>query len=526
MNLRKWLTALSYKAACAGLVLAMGFTAFLPGMAEASTLVFTTEGDGTLIDQDLDGDSNFSLFFGTALTEEIEFDTANDRFNISNDVRVEGDVTATGAVNGADANFTGNADIQGNVSNSTGNLTLNDAVDVTGALDVAGNITDASDDTVTIDDNAVVTGTSDLQGNVSNSTGDITLDDNVDITQGLDVQGGDITLQNDDSIQNTSAGTITINATDTNVTDLNVGDELDVTGATTLNTLDVSGNITDASDDTVTVDDNLDVTGTTSLDGNTTVETGANFTVTDGTSTFGGALDVNSTSDFSGDITLSNDAQIINLRAGNAATAGAPACADASDLGRIFYDTDTEELKYCQDTGAGFAYVSTATSGTANVNSTFIPEFGSLVTTPDGTNNRGTLIADFDDTENHNYYRWTTRQNSLNDYDLVLNWKVPENFSAFQATPIVMSMKTNTATITDNQIDIVGEDTAGSALVLTGASDLATAAATWEDKNIGITGGTFTPGELINLRLKVQADNSNTGQTYIGPIKINYVESN
>ena len=134
------------------------------------------------------------------------------------------------------------------------------------------------------------------------------------------------------------------------------------------------------------------------------------------------------------------------------------------------------------------------------------------------------MRAEFDDTADHGFYLWNTRRTALHDYDLVLQWKVPENFDSFQANPVTVTFKTATTTLTDNQIDITGEDTAGTALTLTTATDLVGAAAdTWEDQSVGITGGTFTPGELINLKFKVQADNTNTGETYLGPVKINYV---
>jgi len=62
----------------------------------------------------------------------------------------------------------------------------------------------------TINGNLVVTGTSDVQGNVADSSGDLTIADNVAVTGTLDVQGGAITLQNDEMIGNATNGVVTI----------------------------------------------------------------------------------------------------------------------------------------------------------------------------------------------------------------------------------------------------------------------------------------------------------------------------
>lgn len=81
----------------------------------------------------------------------------------------------------------------------------------------AANVTQSGP--LTVSNNLIVTGTSDLQGNVSDSGGDLTIADNAAITGTLDVQGGDITLENDETIGNSTDGTIAL------------GGAVDVTGA-------------------------------------------------------------------------------------------------------------------------------------------------------------------------------------------------------------------------------------------------------------------------------------------------------
>ncbi len=156
----------------------------------------------------------------------------------SGNITAGGNLVAVGNLSGVDLAATGNAAIGGTLGvtgattlttlnatgavdfdttlNVDGDTTLIGTLDVTGAtalvstLDAQGDISDSLGD-LTINDNLVVTGTSDLQGNVSNSIADLTLDDAVDITGNLDAQG---TISN-------STGNVAIN------------DNTDVTGAIT-----------------------------------------------------------------------------------------------------------------------------------------------------------------------------------------------------------------------------------------------------------------------------------------------------
>jgi hypothetical protein len=74
-------------------------------------------------------------------------------------------------------------------------------------------------------------GTVDMLGNLADSGGNLTVADSLDVTAGLDVQGGNITLQNDETISNSSNGVIDLTATTINaVGNLASTDGLDVAG--------------------------------------------------------------------------------------------------------------------------------------------------------------------------------------------------------------------------------------------------------------------------------------------------------
>lgn len=97
--------------------------------------------------------------------------------------------------------ITGDMDIQGSISDSTGPVVINDTLSISdptglaitiGGLTLYGSISNpygAMPKPVTIDDELAVTGNTDLQGELSNSTGDLAINDNVviDTTKTLTV---------------------------------------------------------------------------------------------------------------------------------------------------------------------------------------------------------------------------------------------------------------------------------------------------------------------------------------------------
>ncbi len=101
-------------------------------------------------------------------------------------------------------------DAQGSISNTTGNLTINDNAVVTGTSDLQGSIANSTGD-LTIADNLVVTGTIDAQGTISNSTGNIDIGDNVDISNNLDVAGDIDTTNISASSDVNASGNVNVN---------------------------------------------------------------------------------------------------------------------------------------------------------------------------------------------------------------------------------------------------------------------------------------------------------------------------
>jgi hypothetical protein len=67
-----------------------------------STVPGATNRDGFTIDNDNSAASTISLTFGQALAKALTFDIAADRFNFNDDVRIQGNLTVTGLINGVD----------------------------------------------------------------------------------------------------------------------------------------------------------------------------------------------------------------------------------------------------------------------------------------------------------------------------------------------------------------------------------------------------------------------------------------
>jgi hypothetical protein len=124
---------------------------------------------------------------------------------------------AGGTING-NQTITGTLDVYGDVSSSTGAFTVTDSVNITGSVD--------ADSTFNADGAATFNSTVDIDGNISSGTGAVTVTDSVNITGAVDCDstfnadgaatfgstvdfsGGDITLENDEILSNSTDGVV------------------------------------------------------------------------------------------------------------------------------------------------------------------------------------------------------------------------------------------------------------------------------------------------------------------------------
>ncbi|KKR11168.1 MAG: hypothetical protein UT39_C0010G0001, partial [Candidatus Woesebacteria bacterium GW2011_GWA1_39_21] len=176
---------------------------------------------------------------------------------------------------------------------------------LTGSLNtLSGNLTiDSAGGQTTVSDNLAVTGTSDLRGNISNSTGDLLLDDTTDIgsaTTGISVSttgeisdiDGNLTLNDNTDISGNLDVSGTITGGNANVFQVNTSGQITTATNATINDVDISatGAISDieslsltTSGNTWTSSGNLTISGDLAVNGGdiTTTTTGLNIDVAD-----------------------------------------------------------------------------------------------------------------------------------------------------------------------------------------------------------------------------------------------------
>ena len=167
---------------------------------------------------------------------------------------------------------------------------------------------------------------------------------------------------------------------------------------------------------------------------------------------------------------------------------------------------------------------------TRNKSTLISPEYPNFTLWGDSTNNLGTLDADRDSANNKNYYSWTSRKTVLNDYDIMVQFQIPEDFDSWQANAINVTYKTEETGTGDNALQIYVLDTTGANQHVT--ANLASGVAnTWTSTNITSANiaGTYSAGDYMTIGIKLYSRRNNGGgagdprSTYAGEIKLNYV---
>ena len=146
---------------------------------------------------------------------------------------------------------------------------------------------------------------------------------------------------------------------------------------------------------------------------------------------------------------------------------------------------------------------------------TYYAEFANFSVLADGSDNVGTMIAEYDDTDNRSFYEWSTRKSSANDYDIVLQWQVPSDFQSFQASSLQIDHKQTGA---NASVGINVEN--GSNTSIATATPANTAA--WATETIDLTAATIAAGETLTFKFKMRAQAA--AEALLSNVKINYVK--
>ncbi|MBT4119290.1 MAG: hypothetical protein HOG89_04645 [Candidatus Peribacter sp.] len=181
--------------------------------------------------------------------------------------------------------------------------------------------------------------------------------------------------------------------------------------------------------------------------------------------------------------------------------------------------------------GSGITFNYDDTNNTFTVNTGFSsgaqvslsPEYAGAVYYGDGANNVGQMVLAYDSTNKENYYKWTSTVSTLQDYNIAIRVKVPDEFTHWDGTaPIQFRYRTNAASADDNQMDVTMLDTAGSSVSLTGGTNFANTSWTTATITGPEAAGTYTPGSYVTIIIAMQARTTNSGEAHAGFLNLNW----
>ena len=156
----------------------------------------------------------------------------------------------------------------------------------------------------------------------------------------------------------------------------------------------------------------------------------------------------------------------------------------------------------------------------ATVVQVFQPTFPGAAYEEDGTANTGRLSVAGDDVDGRRFYLWQTTKGSLQDYDIVVRFRLPHDFKAWKASPLKVTYKTSTALQVQNAVTLAVLDTDGDDVTLTGGS-ATLASSAWEDVARGFAGSpTWSPGEEMTVRFTLKATADHDAQ--LGAFTLEY----
>jgi hypothetical protein len=567
-----WRQILLKKSAGASLALAIGASIFAPAASAFDVLIFSNEvneqnANLTILDFD-DTGGDITLQFGSTLGEQLFWDNANSRFVFTDDLEVRGEILSNspdftldsdnvGA--GANVNVIANqgSDLDGilrynattnqwELSNNGGPFSAIQTAGSTDAdtldgLDSAQFLrSDTSDNftsgTLTFD--AATTLDVDGTFNASGATNiNLPFVDNNTLILDNDNTGGNVTLQFGNTLNETIAW-------DSANSRFLLSDDLRVDG-----NLEQNGNAFTIDADNAGAGANVDFVANQGSDLDGVLRYNATTNQWE-LSNDGGAFSKVQTEAEVGNRTYTNDFVVTD---GQTVTASIDAL--DTEVGNQTYTNDfavtdgqnlTQSIDAIDSTLGNRTYtndnfVADGQTFTASINAldTALGEstkkifvnMNDLTVQADGTSNNANLYFGSEAGANpHQYYNLKTNQASLQDLDLKIKIKLPEDFVDFSSTNDLSFFYKNTGTDnTDSKIDILIEDAGGDdAFLAANGQNLFNTA--WTELTQEFTGVGFNPaaGDYIYVTIKMYAskDGVTFQQPFAGELVISYNGAN
>lgn len=325
----------------------------------------------------------------------------------------------------------------------------------------------------------------------------------------LDTDDGDFSINTGTGETDITSGTFDINSADIDA-DITGGVDLEAGGAISFDGVGASNFTTDSGDLTLSTTTSGDVAINSADD--VTITSGDDIIFDDAQLT-GNVQLTDTATDF--DAALPSDGIIDNINAFTSTANGEGASlVGIEDASGYFTATDVEGA--LDELGAA--------ADNENTVITLEPEYPNVVVFQDGTNNRGRLEADYDETNREQYYRWTTQRNAEHDIDLRVRYELPTDFNS--TGDLTLRLLTDTTTVGDNSVAIIVRDDTADATCHSDGQVVAAAAGTWETVTITAAeinaGCTLTAGDIIEVQIKLAADNTSSGGAQVGTLEHDY----
>jgi hypothetical protein len=158
-----------------------------------------------------------------------------------------------------------------------------------------------------------------------------------------------------------------------------------------------------------------------------------------------------------------------------------------------------------------------ASAGPAKI--VFSSEYAGGTLFADGSDNAGAMTSDNAGSSNSwmNYYDWTSTETSLNDYDIILRFTVPDDFATWQVNAIEVDYTVSAAADANLTANIYEENSALAIAILSSSTSTSWGVASIaSDTDLS----TLVAGETAVIVLKLAAKDG--GSVRIGDITINY----
>lgn len=157
---------------------------------------------------------------------------------------------------------------------------------------------------------------------------------------------------------------------------------------------------------------------------------------------------------------------------------------------------------------------------------TMVPEYAGAIFNPSGTNNNGYMSSGYAHGaipgSHHNYYDWTTDQATAQNYDIVLQYQIPSDYSSFVAGSWKIWTYVDSLTSTDITWDI--RSASDGDCYSTTQHAKPGSATTWTQISLSDPGNgcTFAAGDTITIDINATAISPSTNQVRVGEFTYQY----